>query len=302
MAKNTIPVYKTIEELHAVNGVNIPFYIPGFIAFPFSETYPHAKPFMAPYKKLFYQVVLMEEGMKVHFSLNTKEVRDPENIIYFNGPGHVYSYKRGDNQQGYIIYFTDDFVSKLFDNVMAEFPFFKITELNILQLTDAETDALNPMFETIVREQRTESSSRLEVVRHLVAALLMKVKAIYQAKNNLKAEFSRAEYLTDRFQQLVNNYYVEHKSVEQYADMLNITPGYLSEVINSNLGTSPKAIINQRLASEAKNMLRYSDLTISEIAYQLGFADPTSFGKFFRKETDTTPSEFRQQLSGITAP
>lgn len=294
MTKNAIPVYKTIQELHAVNGVNIPFYIPGFVAFPFSETYPHAKPFMPPYKKSFYQVVLMEKGLKAAFSLNTREIKDPQNIIYFNGPGHVYSYKRGDNQQGYIIYFTDDFISKLYSHVLAEFPYFKITELNILALTDAETDALNPLFEAIVKEQRADTPNRLEVVRYLVAALLEKVKAMYQSKNNLKAEFSRAEYLSDRFQQLVNNYYVEHKSVEQYADMLNITPGYLSEVVNANLGASPKGIINQRLVAEAKNMLRYSDLTISEIAYQLGFADPTSFGKFFRKEAGGTPSEFRQ--------
>lgn len=236
----------------------------------------------------------MEKGLKAAFSLNTREIKDPQNIIYFNGPGHVYSYKRGDNQQGYIIYFTDDFISKLYSHVLAEFPYFKVTELNILALTDAETDALNPLFEAIVKEQRADTPNRLEVVRYLVAALLEKVKAMYQSKNNLKAEFSRAEYLSDRFQQLVNNYYVEHKSVEQYADMLNITPGYLSEVVNANLGASPKGIINQRLVAEAKNMLRYSNLTISEIAYQLGFADPTSFGKFFRKEAGGTPSEFRQ--------
>jgi len=297
MAKNSIPVFKTIEELHAVNGVDIPLQLPGFIAFPFSETYPNAKPFMPPYRKSFYQIVLMEKGFNVRFSLNTHEVKSPENIIYFNGPGHVYSYKRADNQEGYIIYFTDEFLSQLVGNVMSEFPFFKVTELNILQLSNEEIGPLNVLFNTIVREQRVHGSGKLEVVRHLVVALLYKVKAIYLAKNNMKSQFSRTEFLMDKFRQLVNNYYVEHKTVEQYADMLSITPGYLSELVNASLGTNPKSIINQRLISEAKNMLRYSDLTVSEIAFQLGFPDPSSFGKFFRKETEVTPSQFRQSIS-----
>ena len=76
--------------------------------------------------------------------------------------------------------------------------------------------------------------------------------------------------------------------------MLNITPGYLSEVVSQTFGLSPKAFINQRLLSEAKNLLYYSDSTISEIAYQLGFSDPASFGKFFRKNATISPSEFRK--------
>jgi AraC-like DNA-binding protein len=298
--KDIIPVYKTIEELHAANGVHIPVNIPGFIAFPFWETYPSAKPFMPPYKKLFYQLVLMEDGSKAEFSLNTQQVKDPVNILYFNGPGHVYSYRRGDRQKGFLVYFTDEFISPLYKQVGTRFPFFKITELNLLSLTGEETQSLRLLLEIIVAEQRAFAPGqfapgRVELVRHLLAALLLKIKAIYQTKTSRKAEFSRSEYLTDRFEQLVDNYYLDHKSVEEYAAVLAITPGYLSEVVQLHLGTTPKSIINQRLAFEAKNMLCYSQLTISEIAYQLGFADPTSFGKFFKKETRHTPSQFRQQ-------
>jgi AraC-like DNA-binding protein len=75
---------------------------------------------------------------------------------------------------------------------------------------------------------------------------------------------------------------------------MNISAKYLSQTIKQTTGKNALAFINERLVAEAKTLIQFTSLDISEIAYQLNFSDPANFGKFFKKHVQVTPLEFRK--------
>jgi AraC-like DNA-binding protein len=103
------------------------------------------------------------------------------------------------------------------------------------------------------------------------------------------------QILLKKFIQLVNNHYVDKRTVQEYADMLSVTANYLSQSVKQVSGKNALAFISERLAGEAKSLIRYTDSGIAEIAYQLNFSDPANFGKFFRRQTGESPSDYRKK-------
>lgn len=71
--------------------------------------------------------------------------------------------------------------------------------------------------------------------------------------------------------------------------MLNVTPNHLSQSIKIASAKNTSSFINDRILSEAKSLIQFTDFNIAEIAYQLNFSDPADFGKLFKKHTDQTP-------------
>lgn len=102
-----------------------------------------------------------------------------------------------------------------------------------------------------------------------------------------------------QFRQLIENHYVQHLSVKDYAEKLHISVSTLNRLCQQLLNESPKAIIHQRLASEAKRRLIYTKQTVEEIAFTLGFRDPAYFSRFFKQIVGQTAGQFRA-TSNIT--
>jgi AraC-like DNA-binding protein len=103
------------------------------------------------------------------------------------------------------------------------------------------------------------------------------------------------QILLRKFMQLIDNHYINKRTVQEYADLLSVTANYLSQSIKHVSGKNALAFITERLAGEARSLLQYTDFTVAEIAYQLNFSDPANFGKFFKKHAGLSPSEFRNQ-------
>jgi AraC family transcriptional regulator, transcriptional activator of pobA len=106
-----------------------------------------------------------------------------------------------------------------------------------------------------------------------------------------------SKQLFDSFQNLVATNLSQHSKVEEFADMLFVTPNHLTQSIKETSGKSPKEFITQRRLIEAKTLLVNSTNTVFEISYLLNFSEPTHFTKFFKKETSLTPIEFRMKHS-----
>ena len=105
------------------------------------------------------------------------------------------------------------------------------------------------------------------------------------------------EVILERFRSLVNGHCNEHHSVNWYAEAMMITPDYLSKIIREFEGKSARDLINERIVSNAKFMMRQSDISIKEISERLHFPDQSSFGRFFKANTGQSPKEYRKKLA-----
>ncbi len=96
------------------------------------------------------------------------------------------------------------------------------------------------------------------------------------------------------FRDLLENNYTKLKSVNDYAKLIFISEKRLGQATTKVLGKSPKEIINDRILLEAKRLLVHTNSSIKEIGQELGFEDPAYFVRYFKKNTKTTPVEFRK--------
>ena len=106
---------------------------------------------------------------------------------------------------------------------------------------------------------------------------------------------ARAALTYDRFMKLVTEYHNRERGMQFYADKLCLTPKYLSKIVKEASGRSGPEWIDDFVILEAKNLLRYSDQSIKEIAYKLNFPSASVFNKFFKANTGLIPSEYRRK-------
>ena len=102
--------------------------------------------------------------------------------------------------------------------------------------------------------------------------------------------------ITSHFFNLVENKYKENRKVEYYAREIGITAKHLAFIIKKTTGKYPSEWLDNYALLESKRLLRSTDLSIQEISYDLNFATPSHFGKFFKKETGITPKKFRDGI------
>ena len=136
-----------------------------------------------------------------------------------------------------------------------------------------------------------------DILRFLFSALILEVGSLYQIEGNpYVVSGSRKESIVHQFVKLVMKKFKEEKSVQAYADMLHITPKYLTTATRELTGKSAGNLIDDMLIVEAKLLLNESGMPIAHIAETLNFSDQFVFSKFFKKHTGQNPSAFRRSV------
>lgn len=153
-------------------------------------------------------------------------------------------------------------------------------------------------LETILDLLQQEYSQPARTGRAQMLGSLMKLLAIWLERNASQRHFSgnqqdrKGEYL-NRFNDLINRDFRQHRKVESYARELGITAPYLNNLCQNLVQRSALQLVHDRLLLEAKRELIYTVMSVSEIAYALGFQDPGYFNRFFKRITGQTPKQFR---------
>jgi AraC family transcriptional activator of pobA len=226
-----------------------------------------------------------------HLQLNPNDlVIVPENMLYASD--HI------KNCRGYCIHFKPEFLSpQLSKPLTEEFPYFHFDALHIINLNAGESKMIQSSFKAIIEEYSGNSIEKNFLLCNLVLILLFRVREIYRSRVKDSAKnISRREQLANRFKLLVEKHFIEKRAVNDYAEMQSISPKHLTEVVSETFGRPPLQIIHDILLLEAKVLLRSTDKSISEIAYQLKFDDQPHFSNFIKKRTGLTPQILRKQL------
>ena len=165
-------------------------------------------------------------------------------------------------------------------------------------LADAEvvpaTAAMRTVMKDLFREFAGRRFGRAHVLR-AHAAMLAGLVAREIAQVQAGASEGTTSDLFERFETLLEQHYLTHWTVSQYAATLAITPTHLSRVTRSVTGRAASRLILERLVREARRQLLYTGMPVSAIAYALGFDDPAYFSRLFSQATGVSPRRFREQ-------
>ena len=174
-----------------------------------------------------------------------------------------------------------------------------LAETRLIQLPNRETaNSFASIFKTIAGEHAASTPARRLVLRSLVTLLVAEIFRLNPDSAEQKRDAaSQKQLLLRRFQTLIEENFRQRWPVSRYADELGITATHLSRICRQLLEVPASELTTERGLLEAKRLLIYTSLSIAEIGYDLGFADPAHFSKFFRENTGQKPSDFRQAFT-----
>ncbi|MBV9389442.1 MAG: helix-turn-helix domain-containing protein [Chroococcidiopsidaceae cyanobacterium CP_BM_ER_R8_30] len=246
----------------------------------------------------FYQIIWVTRGRGAHLiDFNTYPI-EPF-TLYFLSPGQVHEWKLTEAVFGYIIAFTNKFFSSSLQDtsLLSELPYFYITNTQPLLCVGNEQAAI---FNNIIQRIETEYQASLIDHEAMLSAylriLLIEAKRIY-CPNQTTYTVTSSVLITKQFLLLIEENFLTQTFVSEYAKLLGITANHLNETVKRTTGKTAGELIRDRLLLEAKRLLIYSELSISEIAHKLNFEDPAYFGRFFKRYAHCSPSDFRQQAT-----
>lgn len=162
------------------------------------------------------------------------------------------------------------------------------------------SDRVRGIVENLFAEYAGLDFARAHILRGMSGVLAGLVARALTDKG-LQARRSESS-LQRRFEALIEETFKTHQPVADYAAQLAVTPTHLSRVMRKATGHPASFAIEERIIREARRYLAYSNLTVSEIAYQLGYSDPAYFSRVFSRATGSSPRQFRSEMHGKAAP
>ena len=181
--------------------------------------------------------------------------------------------------------------------------FFSYSANEALHLSDKEKASMISIFKIMEEElnSRIDDFSQ-DVIISQIELLLNYANRFY--KRQFITRKAQSNDLLGKLEEILDDYFNNDKSLNQgipsvqyLSDLLNISPGYLSDMLRSLTGQNAQQHIHNKLVEKAKEKLSTTSLSVSEIAYELGFEHSQSFNKLFKTKTKVSPLEFRQSFN-----
>lgn len=241
-----------------------------------------------PHKHDFFVIILFDRASGIH-NIDSKDYPIGNKEVHVLFPGQMHKWQINEGTIGYQL-----MIERVFFEQFA--PFFRFSFTNyqnhpVIKLSDKAFARLMYEFDAIKEELKTDDS-----LVHLINARAAVIAAIVSKEaERIFTEFKvyQSNPRLAKFNLLIDEFYKEEKSVVYYAKKLNISANYLNILCKKNLKVSATQLIQQRISIEAKRLLKSSDLSIKEIAFELGFSDHAYFSNFFKAQTGITPTDFR---------
>lgn len=248
----------------------------------------------------FFLMICKQGEGSVNVNLQEYEISD--NSLFFNLPNSIIQVNhKGKNTQGVILGFDEELAREMNFDIKHILPIaLALKEQPVMEITKEQTDQLISLIKNIAHEIQSSKEEPFhdEIIRNYFTLFFYKLCSIMTlnlpeqspAESSIK---SRNEEYFQRFMQLLNENYKRERSLGFYASQLCITPKYLTTLIKRVSGRSAAEWIDRYVVLEAKNLLRYSTMSIQEVAYELNFPNQSFFGKYFKHQTGYSPSAYK---------
>lgn len=251
-----------------------------------------------PHVHTFYEIIWFQEEGGTH-TVDFREYDVKKNSLFFLSPGQVHCFDGKTQHKGLLLKFCTDFMNEAHDGgLFIKYDVFNSFDAEPFCVVPDETaEILAELVQKMETEKKlTSSFAHMEMLRSLVRMFLIQVQRNCNKSDSFTVTDKNASYrLFKNFRKTLEQQYRTLHTVGEYAACLNVSSKTLSNSVSACSGQTPLAFINDRIVLEAKRLLKFTDMMVKEIAYYLGFDDPSYFVKLFKRKTGYLPSEFREE-------
>lgn len=287
--------YKKIDDYVRNTKLGVEKFLDDFLIYSYPDVNPDAQLTQNSYRLHYYEISLeINEGCS--FQIDSFYHPLKSNRLTIISPNRLQTLVAKKDllqeSKGFSIFFERDFLGTHFNEGIfkKEFRFLRPDFSPSLQLSDKQLHELVNLFDIIKYEQKEYGDKSREVIRNLTKVIFE--KAITFDKQVQEKVISSP--LVSQFLQLCSSSFLELHAVKDYASKLSVTPKHLTEIVKDQTGKTALETIHQLKIGYAKGLLKQTNLSVKQIAFELGFDNPEYFNVFFKKLTGETPNQFRQ--------
>lgn len=243
-----------------------------------------------------FQILLVERGGGM-LDLEADAIPFEAPAVVLIAPTVAHGFRfRPQMTEGYVVSFTEDVASSLGENGTAALARLRAIAASPLLSLKKQEDVvrLGRLCHELLDETSLAREGYEVAARSYLALIGIEVARLAAShKRSGAVTLKAADPTVEELRRLIEAHFQSERNIGFYARKLAMTPDRLNDHVKRATGVTAGHLLRQRILTEAKRQLVFTRLTVGEIAYDLAFADPSHFGRFFKKQTGTTPQAFR---------
>jgi AraC family transcriptional activator of pobA len=305
MKTNNILTFNTISEFHKMSGLPKPEH-PLVSLVDYSLVEYQADQKEISWIQNFYSIGL-KRNIQGKFRYGQQQYDFDEGLMSFVAPGqvvHLAVEKLDVKPTGILLFIHPDFLwNTPLIRKIKQYQFFGYAVNEALFMSEKEELVITELMRSIQREYHANIDKFSHNIIIAQIELLLSYCERFYERQFITRKKSNHQIL-ERVEQILDEWFSAENLVEkglptafQIADMVNVSPNYLGSLLKSLTGQSTQHHIHNKLVEKAKEKLSTTSLSVSEIAYQLGFEHSQSFNKLFKSKTNVSPLEFRRSFN-----
>lgn len=249
----------------------------------------------------YYKISLIEGTGRIHYTDKTAEITGKA-LVFYN-PAVPYVWEAvSEVQSGHFCLFNNKFIApSLADPNLKNSPLLNTSLNPVYNLTDEQAEDLKYLFKRMSKEVECDYIEKYDVIRHYLHLIFHEVHKMQPANCATEKYLNASVRISSLFIEMLERQFpvdsTEHalklKSPHDFAEKLSVHVNHLNRAVKDATGRSTTELISARVANEARSLLKYTDNSVADIAYSLGFEHPSNFNNFFKKHTGHTPKNAR---------
>ena len=252
------------------------------------------------HRNLFQFLLIERGGGDMIFEAATKAFAAPATIIVSPNVAHGFRFRPGITD-GWVVSFTEDVAAALGERSGEAVAQLKAMAAEPITPLDSahESRRLSQLCNDLYQERFLAREGHRLAMRALLALIAIEAARLSASRARTgSVTLAPADATVEALRRLVEENFRQERQIGFYAEKLAMTTDRLNDHVKRAAGVTAGHLIRQRVLTEAKRELVFTNQPIHEIAYDLGFADPSHFARFFRKQTAMTPQDFRAGQGG----
>lgn len=249
-----------------------------------------------PHRHDFYQIFWMTHGAP-SFSIDFYHLPIEAYALIFVPPGAVHTFGAKNTAEGLILSFQEDFLEAEGHSVdlFAECPALDPAQIRtVLAVPESSVEIVHGYCTRMLEEFNAKREGYRAATAALLRLLFIEIRRCL-SNQSAPSSFHKYSSLTGRFLRTLNARPYQLTTASEAARLLGVSRSWLNQLVRQETAKNLTDHLRSRLILESKRLLAHSDLNVSEIAYQLGFEDPSYFTRLFRQVEGLSPREFREE-------